>query len=199
MVTIGLRRSVIVVAVANLFYFFVEFSVAQQINSVSLYADSVDFLEDAAINILVFIALGWSLQNRALVGMVLAVLLLIPTAAVIWTAWQKFGNPVPPEPWILSMTGLGALVVNIACAFILRRYRNHNDTLTTAAFLSSRKDALTNLAIIVAGIATFFWASGWPDLIVGIIIAALNITAAKTVWHAALSDQVRAASFKRFL
>lgn len=181
-----------IVAVANLTYFFIEFGVAQQINSVSLYADSMDFLEDSAVNILVFIALGWSLKNRALAGMFLASLLLIPTVALMWTAWQKFGNPVPPEPWLLSITGLGALIVNITCAFILGRYRNHNDTLTKAAFLSSRNDALTNLAIIAAGLVTFFWASGWPDLIVGIIIAALNITAARTVWRAAFSDQARA-------
>ncbi len=199
MTNIGLRRSVIFVAVANLAYFFVEFGVAQRINSVSLYADSVDFLEDAAINILIFIALGWSLKNRALVGMVLASLLLIPTAAVIWTAWQKFGNPAPPEPWILSITGLGALIVNIVCAFILGRYRNHDDSLTKAAFLSSRNDALTNLAIIIAGVITFFWPSGWPDFTVGIIIAALNITAARTVWRAAFSDQAMATSSKTSL
>lgn len=196
MINTGIRRSVVIVAAANLAYFFIEFSVAQQINSVSLYADSMDFLEDAAVNILVFVALGWSLKNRALVGMVLASLLLIPTVALIWTAWQKFGNPAPPEPWLLSITGLGALIVNIACAYVLSRYRDHSDTLIKAAFLSSRNDALTNLAIITAGIITFFWSSGWPDLIVGIVIAALNITAARTVWRAAFSDQARAANSK---
>ena len=199
MTNTGLSRSVMVVAAANLAYFFVEFAVAQRIHSVSLYADSVDFLEDAAINILVYIALGWSLKNRAHVGMVLASLLLIPTAAVIWTAWQKLGNPVPPEPWMLSITGLGALIVNIVCALILGRYRDHDDSLTKAAFLSSRNDALTNLAIIIAGVITFFWPSGWPDLTVGIIIAALNITAARTVWRAAFSDQAKAARSKTFL
>ncbi len=199
MANIRLRRSVMFVAAANLAYFIVEFGVAQRINSVSLYADSVDFLEDAAINVLVFIALGWSPKKRALVGMVLAGFLLIPTAAVIWTAWQKFGNPVPPEPWILSITGLGALIVNIVCAVILGRYGNHDDSLTKAAFLSSRNDALTNLAIIIAGVITFFWPSGWPDFTVGIIIAALNITAARTVWRAAFSDQAKAASSKTSL
>ena len=40
----GLRRAVVIVALANLAYFFVEFGVARQIGSVSLFADSVDFL-----------------------------------------------------------------------------------------------------------------------------------------------------------
>jgi Co/Zn/Cd efflux system component len=42
----ALRRAVSVVALANLAYFFVEFAVARRIDSVSLFADSVDFLED---------------------------------------------------------------------------------------------------------------------------------------------------------
>ncbi len=48
--TDGLRRAVLVVALANLAYFFVEFAVARRIGSVSLFADSVDFLEDTAVN-----------------------------------------------------------------------------------------------------------------------------------------------------
>lgn len=113
----GLRRAVAIVGLANLAYFFVEFGVAQRIGSVSLFADSVDFLEDAAINFLIFGALGWSLRNRARMGMALACILLIPALALLWTAWQKFNAPTPPDPWLLSITGFGALIVNMGCAF----------------------------------------------------------------------------------
>ena len=51
-------KSVLFVAFANLAYFFVEFIVANNIHSTSLFADSIDFLEDASINILIFLALG---------------------------------------------------------------------------------------------------------------------------------------------
>ena len=52
-------KSVLFVAFANLAYFFVEFIVANNIHSTSLFADSIDFLEDASINIFIFLALGW--------------------------------------------------------------------------------------------------------------------------------------------
>ena len=103
-----LRQAVSIVAAANLCYFFVEFSVAQQINSVALFADSVDFLEDASVNLLIAIALGWSVRKRAVVGLFLAGLLLVPGVAVLWTAWQKFAAPAAPEPWLLTTTGIGA-------------------------------------------------------------------------------------------
>lgn len=187
-----LRRVVLIVALANLAYFFVEFAVAQRIGSVSLFADSIDFLEDTSVNLLIVIALGWSIRNRARVGMLLAGVLLIPTTALIWTAWKKFQMPTPPEPWLLSTTGFGALIVNLACAFLLTNYRHHRGSLTRAAFLSARNDALANLAIIGAGIITLQWVSGWPDLIVGIGIALLNADAAKEIWHAARAEHASA-------
>ena len=56
--TLSLRKVVIIVAVLNLAYFGVEFAVALTIGSVSLFADSIDFLEDASVNLLIAIALG---------------------------------------------------------------------------------------------------------------------------------------------
>ena len=53
----GLRRVVIVVAALNLAYFGVEFAVALAIGSVSLFADSIDFLEDASVNLLIALAI----------------------------------------------------------------------------------------------------------------------------------------------
>lgn len=50
----GFRRFVLIVALLNLGYFGVEFAVALSIGSVSLFADSVDFLEDASVNLLIF-------------------------------------------------------------------------------------------------------------------------------------------------
>src|SRR5574342_1317207 len=130
------RRVVIIVAALNLAYFGVEFAVALAIGSVSLFADSVDFLEDASINLLIACALGWSARGRARVGMLLALVLLVPGVAAVWTAWQKLGAPIPPGPVALSLAGTGALLVNLACALILARYRHHSGSLTRAAFLS---------------------------------------------------------------
>lgn len=188
----NLRRGVLIVALANLSYFFVEFGIAQKIGSVSLFADSVDFLEDTAVNTLILIALGWSARQRARVGMVLAGILLVPTAALLWTAWQKFNAPAAPDPSLLSLTGLGAMIVNIGCALVLAKFRHHSGSLTKAAFLSARNDALANIAIVLAGIVTLYWVSGWPDLIVGLGIAAINLDAAKEVWEAATEEHAGA-------
>lgn len=184
-----LRRAVVAVALLNLAYFCIEFAVATTIGSVSLFADSVDFLEDASVNLLIAVAVGWSIRARAKLGMLLAVILLVPGLATLWMAWVKFGNPVPVQPFALSLTGLGALVVNLSCAFLLMRVRHHRGSLTRAAFLSARNDAFANVAIIAAGATTaLLWHSAWPDLIVGLGIAAMNADAAREVWAAARAE-----------
>lgn len=181
----SLRRIVLVVAILNLAYFVVEFAVAVAIGSVSLFADSVDFLEDAMINLLIFFALPWTAARRRTVGSLLAFVILIPAIGTIWTAVAKAFNPYPPEPLALTLTAVGALAVNLTAAALLVRHRHGSGSLTIAAWLSARNDALANLAIITVGILTFWFATGWLDIIVGVGIALLNADAARDVWNAA--------------
>ncbi|MGV1013807.1 MAG: cation transporter [Methyloceanibacter sp.] len=185
----GLRRVVLVVALLNLAYFGVEFAVALSIGSVSLFADSIDFLEDTSLNLLILVGLGWPARRRRLLGKTLAGILLVPAIATLWTAAQKLAVPVVPAPVPLTVTAIGALAVNFLCAAMLMRYRRHGGSLSLAAFLSARNDALANLAIIAAGLLTAYTLSIWPDLIVGLGIAAINADAALKVYKAAQQER----------
>ena len=180
-----LRNAIRIVALLNLGYFGIEFGVALLIGSVSLFADSIDFLEDASINALILMALGWSASHRAIVSKLLAGIILIPGLATLWMAWQKFALPIPPAPIPLSLTGAGALLVNFACAVLLLRVRHHGGSLGLAAFLSARNDVLVNAAIVLAGLVTSYTLLAWPDLIVGLGIAIINAGAAGEVYKAA--------------
>jgi Co/Zn/Cd efflux system component len=159
---------------------------------VSLFADSIDFLEDTATNLLILVSLGWHARRRARVGMVLAALLLVPGVSTLWTAWQRFVAPAPPDATLLSLTGVGALGVNLYCAGLLARFRAGGDSLTRAAFLSARNDALSNVAIIAAGVLTAATVSPWPDLVVGLGIFFVNLDAAREVFEAARTEHAEA-------
>jgi Co/Zn/Cd efflux system component len=186
----NLKQAVLFVAAANLAYFGIEFAVALRIGSVSLFADSIDFLEDASVNFLILIALRWSIKARSRLGMTMAAILLVPGLATIWTAWNKFLLPVPPAPWPMTLTGLGALAINLTCAFVLARFRHHGGSLSQAAFLSARNDALANVAIMAAAGVAVLYPSGWPDLVVGLAIAILNADAARVVFSAARAERL---------
>lgn len=188
----ALRRTVLWVALLNLGYFGVEFGVARAIGSVSLFADSIDFLEDTAVNLLILVALGWSARHRSLAGMALAAIVLIPGVATLWTAWRQFTAAGVPDASLLSITGFGAFCVNLLCAFLLVRFREHGGSLSRAAFLSARNDVLANLAIIAAGLITAATYSVWPDLVVGLGIFLMNLNAAHEVFTAAQRERLLA-------
>jgi Co/Zn/Cd efflux system component len=180
-----LAHALRLVAFLNLIYFGVEFAIALAIGSVSLFADSIDFLEDASMNLLILVALTWTARRRALIGKALAGILLIPALATIWMAWVNFASQIPPTPLPLSLTGFGALLVNFVCALLLVRFRHQGGSLGLAAFLSARNDVLANAAIILAGLITSYTMSVWPDLIVGFGIVVMNARAAVDVYRAA--------------
>ena len=186
---LAVDKAVRLIALLNLGYFGIEFAIARSIGSVSLFADSIDFLEDAAVNGLILVALGWSADRRSIVGMILAAILFAPVVATAWTVWEKFNTPVPLAAIPLSITGLGALAVNLFCAILLARYRAHRGSLTRAAYLSVRNDAFANIAIIAAGLVTALVPSSWPDLIVGVGIFVMNLDASREVYKAARAER----------
>jgi Co/Zn/Cd efflux system component len=187
---VALRQTALIVAALNLAYFMVEVVAAPLIGSVSLFADSADFVEDAAVNALIVLALGWSLAARARLGGALALFSLLPAFAALWTAWLKFTHGGVPHPFALGLVGAGALAVNLFCAALLVRHRGTGGSLGAAAWLAARNDAVGNVAIIAAAFITaFVWHSYWPDLVVGAALFVLNLDAAGDIWRAARKER----------
>lgn len=188
----ALRRTVLAVAGLNGVAMVAEMAVALAIGSVSLFADAVDFGEDTAINLLIFLALGWSLARRAVAGRVMAVVICIPALAAVWEAVQKFSEPAAPAVgWLIGTAGAAA-VVNTVCAWLLARFRHDAGSMSKAAWLAARNDVIANLAVIAMGVVTLFWRSGWPDIVLGLLIVCLNLFAAKEVWEAADEERLAA-------
>ncbi len=189
----AVRRTVLAVAALNLAGFGGEVVVAFAIGSVALVADSVDFLEDTAVNLLIALALGWPLARRAVAGRVMAGIILVPALAAAWQAVTKAGDPVPPDVTALALTAGAAALVNLTAALLLARVRHHGGSLGRAAFLSARNDVAVNVAIIAMAVVTSWTGSGWPDIVLGVGIVLLNGTAAWEVWQLAGQERLAAA------
>lgn len=187
-----LVRAVLFVAITNLSYFLFEFGVALTIGSVALFADAIDFLEDAAINFLILIALGWSALNRARLGKAMSLMLLLPAGFAIWQGVEKFFNPSAPAFAPLAIAAVAGLAVNLTAALTLVRFRKTGGAIVLAAWLFSRNDALVNIAILAMAFVTLYVQNGWPDLILGLGILLLNLDAAKKVWQASKREGLEA-------
>jgi len=179
-----LKSIVARVAILNLSYFAIEFYFAQRFNSVALFSDSLDFLEDASVNILIFLSFSLAVIWRARLSYIFAFLLLLPGCSFLYNALQQISNPITPNGDGMSIVGLGALCVNIYCAIILNKFKEIKGGLAKAAYFSARNDAIANVLIIIAGIVTLFWLSAIPDLIVGSMIFLMNADSARAILKA---------------
>lgn len=189
----SLKRTIATVAGLNFAYFWVQAAVALSIGSVSLFADSVDFLEDTAVNLIILLAFSWPLARRAVVGKLMAVLLLVPAAAAAWQLVQKVSGDVePPSVTPMLLAAAGAVVVNGVCAWLLARLRTHGGSLSRAAFLSARNDVAVNLSIIAAALLTAVTSSGLPDAVLGGLIILICVWSAKEVWEVAEEERLEA-------
>lgn len=190
--TRAVRGVVLTVAALNAAYFVVELIVALSVRSVALLADSVDFLQDASINLLIALALGWTLIARARLGRVLAVVIVVPAIVAAVEAVSKAFDPEPPAALPLIAVASGGALVNLLCAVLLARHRGAGGSLVSAAWLVARNDVIINIAIVLMGLITLLVVSGWPDIALGVLILALNASAAAKVWRAAHDEELAA-------
>lgn len=189
MLFLDIKKAIFCVIFLNLSYFMIEFYSAYQIGSASLFADSIDFLEDTAINALILFSVSWSLKNRLRLSLFLALLILIPGLTALWAIGQQFINKSYPDSFDLSLVGFGALIINLFCIKILLRFQNNQESLYRIAFLSAKTDILSNLAIITAGIFLYFFPSIWPDILVALCIVIINFDASFKIYKSVQKQQ----------
>ncbi len=171
------RRALYIAAALNLIMMFVEIGGALYANSIALIADAIDFYEDAMTYLLAAALIGLGRRPRALFGAATAFLMAVPCLWIAWKTIQQLLEGLPPDPLPMGVIGLLALAVNVYCAFILLPHRK-GDSAHRSVWLSSRNDAIANVAIVLAAALTAVWPSVWPDAVVGFGIAVLNLHAA---------------------
>ncbi len=180
------RRALWVVVILNIGFGVIELAGGFLANSQALKADSLDFLGDGSITFVGLLALGWAASTRARVamsqGLFLGALGIWVLAMAIWRAL----NAIPPEAALMGGIGIAALLVNVAAALVLARYRERGDAQARAIWLFSRNDAINNVAVIAAAALVFWLNSAWPDIIVAAFIAAVFVHSAWAILgHAA--------------
>ncbi|PAX06495.1 cation diffusion facilitator family transporter [Sphingomonas lenta] len=172
------RRALWIVVVLNVGFGLAELVGGFVAGSQALKADSLDFLGDGSITLAGLLALAWSERARARVALVQGLFLGALGLGVIAAAVIRALNAEPPEAGLMGGIGLAALVVNVAAALVLARFREGGDAQARAIWLFSRNDALNNVAVIAAAGLVAWTGSGWPDLVVAGIIAIVFLQSA---------------------
>jgi Co/Zn/Cd efflux system component len=152
-----------------------------------LQADALDFLGDTANYAISLGVAGMVLVWRARAALLKGVTLL---ALALWvigiTAFQAWSGTFPKAE-VMGIVGMLALVSNAAVALMLFRYRA-GDANMRSVWICSRNDAIGNLAVLLAAAGVFGTGTGWPDIIVAAIMAALGISGGVQIIRHAVSE-----------
>ena len=181
------QRILWVALLVNLSMFLVEIVASIVSQSVSLRADALDFLGDAANYALALAVVGLALRWRAMAALLKGGVM---GAFGLWVAASTIYYAVAgtvPTAEIMGVVGLLALAANLTIAALLYRFRQ-NDSQALSVWLCTRNDVLVNLAVIAAGAGV--WASGtrWPDIAVATVIAYLGLSSAVRIVRQALKE-----------
>jgi Co/Zn/Cd efflux system component len=171
------KRALLIAAALNMAMVLIELGAAFYANSLALFADAIDFYEDAMTCLMAVALIGYGYRARATFAVLLALMMILPSLWISWKAVEQLLYGLPPDPLPMGLAGLLALVVNIYCAWLLLPHRT-GDSAHQSVWLASRADAFANSSIVAAAGVTAWTGSIWPDVIVGIGIAAINIQAA---------------------
>jgi Co/Zn/Cd efflux system component len=85
-----------------------------------------------------------------------------------------------PSAVTMGAIGFAALVANAVSFGLLWAYRD-GDANMRSAWICTRNDVLGNLAVLLAAAGVFGTGTGWPDIIVAVIMAGLALQGAATV------------------
>jgi cation diffusion facilitator family transporter len=171
------RRILWIALIINFAMFVIEIIFSLQSKSVSLLADSIDFLGDAANYGISLWVLAMSVKARATASLFKAACMaLFGIAVLVHAVWNAIIGVVP-DAQTMSIIGLLALAANLGVAWLLYAYRN-GDSNMRSVWLCTRNDALGNIAVIIAAIGVLGTGTAWPDLFVAVVMASLALTAA---------------------
>ncbi|ARU32207.1 cation transporter [Sulfuriferula sp. AH1] len=172
----------------NLAMFMVELTAGLFSGSISLVADSLDMLGDALVYgfSIYVVARGARMKANAalLKGGIMAAFGLFVLAQAVY----KIIFPQVPIFEAIGAIGLLALAANSICFALLWRHRT-DDINMSSVWLCSRNDIIANVSVLFAAAGVWLTHSGWPDIIIGLSLAALFLRSALSVLHEAIRER----------
>lgn len=173
------RSVLIVILVINAVMFLVEMTAGVWAGSVGLIADSLDMLVDAFVYGVALVAVGGSVAARRRSARRSGWLQMVLAGMILAEVMRRMAIGSEPEPAVMAVIGVLALVANMAAVLMLSGRRGHGLNMR-ASWIFTRNDTLGNIGVIAAGGLVAATGSPWPDLAMGVVIAAIIAGGA---WH----------------
>ena len=166
------RRVLVVVLLINAGLFFVEITAGLMARSTALLGDALDMLGDTLVYGFSLYVLTRSERARAQAAALKGLIMVSFAGLVLVEAAVKLVQPVIPSVGTMGLVAMLALAGNTVCFVLLTRHRTR-DLNMRSTWLCSRNDLVANVSVLIAAALVVWSGSQWPDVAVGLGIAAL--------------------------
>jgi Co/Zn/Cd efflux system component len=173
------RRVLRIVLLLNVATFLMMVAASLQSASSSLLSGALDNFGDALTYALSLAVVGAHMRAKAWVALLKAALILAAAIAVAIQIGWRLLHPSLPLFETIGMAALLNLAANLVCLRLLAPYRD-GDVNMASAWECSRNDVAEGIAVLAAAGGVWWFASGWPDLL---IAAALLLMFLRSAWR----------------
>ncbi len=171
----------------NAVMFGVELTAGLLASSISLVADSLDMLGDALIYGFSLYVVARGARMKAISALIKGNIMAAFGLFVLGQAIYKMIAPQVPVFEAMGAIGALALAANSLCLVLLWRHRS-DDINMRSVWLCSRNDIIANVAVLFAALGVWLTGSGWPDILVGLALAALFLRSALFVLRGSITE-----------
>jgi len=166
------KRALTAVIAINIVGFVVVAIGSWLADSAALAANTLDFAADAATYALSLWVIGKSVQVRSGAAFIKSASLALMASGILCLAIWRAVTGASPEGGAISGLGLFGAAANLLAALLLVRFRE-GDANVRSVWLCTRNDLIQCLAVAATGVAVTVTGSRWPDVIVGVMLAAV--------------------------
>jgi len=176
-----------IVLLINAVMFVVELASGLLARSTALLSDSLDNLGDAMTYGLSLHAVSRGARAKAKVALFKGALIMAAGLFVLTQVAYGTVRPGLPVFQVMGIVSMIALAANALCLGLLWKHRTE-DVNMSSVWECSRNDIASNVAVFIAAGAVWLAQSSWPDLVVGLVLAALFLRSAVRVIRDALRE-----------
>lgn len=186
------KRTLLIVLILN-FGLFVVLGIGGLLaDSSALLANALDNASDAAVYLISFLAVGRALIWKTRAARASGIMLLIFAVVILIDVARRMISGAEPMGWTMMGLAVVAAVVNLICFELIRRQKSE-DVNMKAAETFSFNDFASNGGILIAGGLVMWLDQSWPDLVVGLIVAAIAVKGGRNILkEAAAASEVGA-------
>ena len=176
-----------IVLAINAVMFVVELTAGLLAQSTALLSDSLDNLGDALTYGLSLYAVSRGPRSKARVALFKGGLIMLAGLFVLGQVAYRVIYPAVPVFETMGIVSMIALAANGTCLALLWKHRAE-DVNMSSVWECSRNDIASNVSVFAAAGLVWLTQTGWPDLVVALVLSLLLLRSAVNVSAGALRE-----------